>query len=105
MVTEGGEGSHSQRSLDGSNSAVSSEATTPGGGSGAGGQQQSQQQLPQHHQYLGSPPSDAVPVMVIDYDGLPLPDGIAVEQLRAFEQLYREHCEVRTAVAVAPDGA
>lgn len=46
-------------------------------------------------QFLGSA-SAAIPNFgSIDLDSEPLPDGVTVDNIKAFEVLYTEHCEVR----------
>ncbi|KAI4885765.1 hypothetical protein NFI96_000490 [Prochilodus magdalenae] len=50
---------------------------------------------------VGSDGSRALPEFPeIDLQGKPLPDGILPEHIRAFQQLYREHCEAIVDVMV-----
>ncbi|MGH0161457.1 UNVERIFIED_CONTAM: hypothetical protein FKN15_063731 [Acipenser sinensis] len=69
-------------------------------GMSLGGQQQQgsglsdiSAQVQQYQQFLDA--SRALPEFAeIDLQGKALPDGIAMEQIKAFHLLYREHCEV-----------
>ncbi|XP_029950726.1 MHC class II regulatory factor RFX1-like isoform X2 [Salarias fasciatus] len=68
------------------------------GTSGGAGQQQSgalcdiSAQVQQYQQFLEA--SRPLPEFVdIDLQDRPLPEGIALEHLKAFQMLYREHCE------------
>ena len=63
-----------------------------GDGEGSDGANSQQQQ---HMQFLGSA-SAAIPNFgTIELDSEPLPDGVSLENIKAFEVLYTEHCEVR----------
>ena len=53
----------------------------------------SQQQ--QHLQFLGSAAAAMPNFGIIELDSEPLPDGVTQENIKAFEILYSEHCEVR----------
>lgn len=63
---------------------------------GLGGQaSEANSQQAQHQQFLGDA-SLAIPTFgEIDMSGESLPEGLTEENLRAFEELYKEHCEVR----------
>ena len=69
-----------------------------GGGGGASTPETTQQQ--QHQQFLGDTTA-AIPLFGhIELGNEPLPDGVSGDHLRAFEDLYKKHCEVRPALSV-----
>ena len=65
---------------------------------GAGGQVSSAEntQQHQHQQFLGDA-SSAIPVFGhVEIKASSLPDGISLEHVRYFEELFKKQCEVRT---------
>ncbi|KAH9493140.1 DNA binding protein [Bulinus truncatus] len=72
------------------------QAGTQGGGQSDVAHSQQQQ----HTQFLGDA-SHALPSFgSVDISLVPFPDGIAVEDIRAFEKMYREHAEAVVDVVV-----
>ncbi|XP_059172027.1 DNA-binding protein RFX2-like isoform X4 [Physella acuta] len=74
----------------------SGQTGTQGGGQSDTGHSQQQQ----HTQFLGDA-SHALPSFGnVDVSLIPFPDGIGVEDIRAFEKIYREHAEAVVDVVV-----
>jgi regulatory factor X 1/2/3 len=62
------------------------------------GEDHSQQQ--QHLQFLGSASSAMPNFGTIEVGAEPLPEGITHDNIKSFEILYTEHCEVNTWISV-----
>lgn len=60
-----------------------------------GGVDQSQQSNHQHQEYLGDVTQGLPDFEDLDTKGAPLPEGISEDDLDAFQDMYREHCEVK----------
>lgn len=48
----------------------------------------------QNKQYLGTP-HDAIPQIDLSVENKSLPKGVTMDDVNNFENMYKEHCEVR----------
>ncbi|XP_070564341.1 transcription factor RFX3-like isoform X3 [Ptychodera flava] len=61
---------------------------------------EAQQQQHSHQQYLGDATQALPQFSDIDFGERPLPDGLTKDDIKAFQSLYREHCEAILDVVV-----
>ena len=63
-------------------------------GSGAAAQDPVQTQTQQHQQFLGDASMALPDFAELKFGGISLPEGVTHDDVKTFQNLYREHCEV-----------